>query len=78
MNLLGASLFSGNRCGHHFFRVFAELGFNGFAGPVYGQFFTFPPALLHWPYQMQWPFAGEGDVSGSEVMLLVESEVETS
>jgi hypothetical protein len=72
MNLLGASLFSGNMCGHHFFSVFAELAFNVFAGPVYGQFLIFPPALLHWPYQMQWFFEGGGDV-----MLLVGSEVET-
>lgn len=78
LDLLGVSLFAGNKCGHHFFSVMAELSFNGLAGPVYGQFLIFPPELLHWPYQMQWPFAEEGVVSGNVVTLPVTSEVETS
>jgi hypothetical protein len=64
-------------CGHHFFSVFADVASNVFAGPVYGQFLICPPALLHWPYQMQWLFEGGGDVGGSDVMLSVGSEVVT-
>jgi hypothetical protein len=41
VDLLEVSLLSGNRCGHHFFSVIAELAFNGVAGPVYGQFLNF-------------------------------------